>query len=387
MKKYLLPTAFLLASLSVSAQQDLFALTGKDVNTISFKDFRALDLKKGISGAEIFSVNSDAKVYSVARKGMVTEEKTSFNNSQTPNMATLAYNSFDNTLVYMPMFSSNIYILNPDTKEMKLVENSVVLNKSCDINSHITRMTTGYDGNIYAINNAGTQFIKIANKNGNYIVSDLGIIKDDASNGKNSFTEMLSGFGGDMVADSDNNFYVFAASGNVFKVSANDLTAKFLGKIQGLPDGYFVNGSAVNADNKVVIATAKGLSLFEVNMETLQANALNNDIKLPIYDLASKYFLNEKINATVLAGADIYPTKVTEQYFNVSIKNKALKGNLRVDVFDMGGKKVYSQNISSKSGVVEDRVQMNGLIEGAYIVAVSDESGKNILNKKILVTR
>ena len=52
----------------------------------------------------------------------------------------------------------------------------------------------------------------------------------------------------------------------------------------------------------------------------------------------------------------------------------------------MGGKKVYSQNISSKLGVVEDRVQMNGLIEGAYIVAVSDESGKNILNKKILVT-
>lgn len=51
----------------------------------------------------------------------------------------------------------------------------------------------------------------------------------------------------DMVADSDNNFYIFAASGNVFKVSAKELKAKFIGKIAGIPDNYSVNGSAVNA--------------------------------------------------------------------------------------------------------------------------------------------
>ena len=58
----------------------------------------------------------------------------------------------------MPMFSSNIYILNPKTKEITLVENNIARVSSCDINSHITRMATGYNGNIYAVNNAGTQF-------------------------------------------------------------------------------------------------------------------------------------------------------------------------------------------------------------------------------------
>ncbi len=45
---------------------------------------------------------------------------------------------------------------------------------------------------------------------------------------KNSFTSIESGFGGDMIADADNNFYVFATSGNVFKISTKDLKAKFV---------------------------------------------------------------------------------------------------------------------------------------------------------------
>ncbi len=111
-------------------------------------------------------------------------------------------------------------------------------------------MTTGYDGNIYALNNAGTQFLQVSKKGGQYVVNDLGIVKDDASNGRNSFTEMQTGFGGDMIADADHNFYVFAASGNVFKVSAKEMKAKFIGKIAGVPDNYSVNGSAVNAQEK-----------------------------------------------------------------------------------------------------------------------------------------
>jgi hypothetical protein len=73
------------------------------------------------------------------------------------------------------------------------VENNVARVTSCDINSHITRMTTGYDGNIYAINNSGTQFLQISRKGNQYVVNDLGIIKDDASNGKNSFTTIETG--------------------------------------------------------------------------------------------------------------------------------------------------------------------------------------------------
>lgn len=389
MKKHLFPLFLLLLGVNAQAQQDFYAITGKDTQAINFNDFRVMDPMNGTSGERIFTADSSSKVISQTRRGLVTEDKNSFNNSQAVTMAALAYDSSNNNLVYMPMFSSNIYVLNSKTKEITLVENNVARVTSCDINSHITRMTTGYDGNIYAINNSGTQLLQINKKGGQYVVNDLGIIKDDASNGKNSFTVMETGFGGDMVADADNNFYIFAASGNVFKVSVKELKAKFVGKIAGIPDNYSVNGSAVNAQGKVVIASAKGAPLFEVDLTTLEAKQLPGEQNLHIYDLASKYFVNDKVstNNKALVNLDIYPTRVNEQFVNVHVNNKNVKGNIKLNVFDMSGKNVMTEGLSVKDGSLDQKVYFKGLINGAYIVSLVDESGKVILNKKILITQ
>lgn len=388
MKKHLFPLFLLLLGANANAQQDFFAIVGKDTQGINFSDFRTMDTMNGTSGEKVFTADSSSKVTSQTRRGLVTEDKNSFNNSQAVTMAALAYDSSNNNLVYMPMFSSNIYVLNPQTKEITLVENNIVRVTSCDINSHITRMATGYDGNIYAINNSGTQLLQISKKGGQYAVNDLGIIKDDTANGKNSFTAMETGFGGDMVTDADNNFYIFAASGNVFKVSAKELKAKFVGKIAGIPDNYSVNGSAVNAQGKVVIASAKGAPLYEVDVLTLQAKQLPGEQNLHIYDLASKYFVNERVstNNKTLANLDIYPTRVNEQFVNVHVNNKNVKGNIKLNVFDMSGKNVMSEGLSVKDGSLYQKVYLKGLINGAYIVSITDESGKVILNKKILIT-
>ncbi|MFP3834991.1 T9SS C-terminal target domain-containing protein [Chryseobacterium sp. SIMBA_028] len=317
----------------------------------------------------------------------MAEERNSFNNSQAVTIAALAYDSSNNNLVYMPMFSSNIYVLNPQTKEITLVENNVAKVSSCDINSHITRMTVGYDGNIYAVNNAGTQLLQISKKGEEYVVNDLGIIKDDITNGKNSFTAIETGFGGDMIADADNNFYIFAASGNVFKVSIKELKAKFVGKITGIPDNYSVNGSAVNAQGKVVIASAKGAPLYEVDLMSLQAKQLPGEQNLHIYDLASKYFANDKRSSSnTVANLDIYPTRVDENYINVHLSNKNVKGSLKLNVFDLSGKNVMNENLLVKDGSLNQKVYFRGFINGAYIVSIADESGKIIFTKKILVT-
>ncbi|PWN60173.1 T9SS type A sorting domain-containing protein [Chryseobacterium oncorhynchi] len=387
MKKHLFPLFLLLLGINTQAQQDFFAITGKDTPGINFSDFRAMDGVNATSGEKFFTAESSAKVFSQARKGSLAEDRNSFNNSQAVTMAALAYDSSNNNLVYMPMFSSNIYILNPQTKEITLVENNVARVSSCDINSHITRMTAGYDGNIYAVNNAGTQLLQISKKGGEYVVNDLGIIKDDVSNGKNSFTAIETGFGGDMIADADNNFYFFAASGNVFKVSIKELTAKFMGKIAGIPDNYSVNGSAVNAQGKIVIASAKGAPLYEVDLMNLQAKQLPGEQSLHIYDLASKYFANDKkTSSNTIANLDIYPTRVDEHYINVHLNNKNVKGNLKLNVFDLSGKNVMNQNLSAKEGSLDQKVYLRGLISGTYIVSIADESGKIILTKKILVT-
>ncbi len=387
MKKHLFTLFLLLIGVNASAQQDFFALVGKDTPSITFNDFRAIDVANGVSGEKIFTSDSSARVFSQTNRGVVTEDKNTYNNAQATTMATLAFDSFNNNLVYMPMFSSNIYILNAKTKEITLVENNVARVTSCDINSHITRMTIGYDGNIYAINNAGTQFLQISRKGSRYTVNDLGIIKDDASNGKNSFTAIETGFGGDMIADTDNNFYVFATSGNVFKVSTKELKAKFMGKISGIPENYSVNGSAVNSKGKIVIASAKGASLYEVDLNTLQAKQIPGEQNLHIYDLASKYFANDKaISNNIFANLDIYPTRVDEKFINVNVNDKSVKGILTMNVFDLSGKNVMKENLSVKDGSLNQQIYLKSLVTGAYLVNITDESGKILLNKKILVT-
>ncbi|WBV59697.1 T9SS type A sorting domain-containing protein [Chryseobacterium camelliae] len=387
MKKHLFPLFLLLIGANVSAQQDFFALVGKDTPNIVFNDFRAIDGTSGISGEQIFAETSSARVFSQGRNGVITEDKNSYHNSQAVSMATLAYDSFNNNLVYMPMYSSNIYVLNTKTKEITLVENNVTRVTSCDINSHMTRMSTGYDGNIYAINNAGTQFLQISRRGNQYVVNDLGIIKDDASNGKNSFTMLETGFGGDMIADADNNFYVFSASGNVFKVSTQELTAKFVGKISGIPENYSVNGAAVNSQGKVVVASAKGAAFYEVDLKSLQAKQMAGEQNLHIYDLASKYFANDRMaSGNMLANLDIYPTRVDEQYINVNVNDKSVKGTLTMTIFDLSGKNVMKQNLSVKDGSLNQQVYFKNLVSGAYLVNITDESGKVLLNKKILVT-
>ncbi|SIQ36000.1 Por secretion system C-terminal sorting domain-containing protein [Chryseobacterium sp. RU37D] len=386
MKKLLFPLFLLALGANAQAQQDFFALVGKDTPNIIFSDFRAIDVTNGISGEKIFTADSPARVFSQNKKGIVTEDKNAYNNSQAVNMAALAYDPFNNNLVYMPMFSSNIYVLNSKTKEITLVENNLSKITSCDVNSHMTRMATGYDGNIYAINNAGTQFLQISRKGNQYIVNDLGIIKDDASNGKNSFTTIQTGFGGDMIADAENNFYVFSVSGNVFKVSTKELKAKFIGKISGIPENYSVNGSAVNAKGNVVIASAKGAPLYEVDLNTLQAKQLGGEQNLHIYDLASKYFANDKaVSGNVFANLDIYPTRVDEHFINVKVNDKAVKENIKFNVFDLSGKNVMMQNLSVKEGSLNQQIYLKNLVAGAYLVSITDESGKILLNKKILI--
>lgn len=387
MKKHLFPLFLLLSGVHIQAQQDIFAIAGKETPGIVFSDLRTIDATNGTSGQKVFTVDSPAKVFSQSRKGPVTEDKSTYAHSQAVTMAALAYDASNNNLVYMPMFSSNIYILNPNTQEITLVENAAVRVTSCDINSHITRMSAGYDGNIYAMNNAGTQFLQISKKNGQYTVSDLGIVKDDASNGKNSFTVMETGFGGDMISDSDNNFYVFSASGNVFKITTKELKAKFVGKIAGLPENYSVNGSAVNAKGKVVVASAKGAGLYEVDLKSLQAKLLPGEEKPHIYDLASKYFANDRITSSgTLAGIDVYPTRVDEHFIHINVNDKTVKGKIKLTVFDFSGKSVMKQDLIVKDGSMNQQVDLKNLVSGAYMVNITNEEGKILLNKKILVT-
>lgn len=382
MKKSLSTLILLLVGANSFAQQDIFALTGKGATNILFQDFRALDSKKGITEQILLSDKDQPRVYSTKLNKEIFEDKKSSANALASQMATLAVDGRGN-LVYMPLFSSNIYIMDSKTKDVTLLENNLSNPTACDTGSQFSRMTVGNDGNVYALSNSGSQLLKISNKDGKYAVTDLGIVKDDSGNGENLLSTMQTGFGGDMIADNDNNFYIFSVSGNVFKVAVKDMKAHFIGKVKGLAENFSINGAAVNAEGKIILASAKGGVLHTLNLETLQAEPMNVNINLPIYDLGSSYVFKSNKSVININKNDIYPTKVSDGFVNIRLGNSQ-KGNAQVKIYSSTGALVLNKNINNISNS-ENKIELGKLVSGIYIVNVESENGKTIISKKIIV--
>lgn len=389
MKKFLFPAILAFLGIQTNAQE-IFAITGKQVPQIIFNDLRALDLNKGTSGEIFFTEQSTPKVFSQNLQSNFAESKSSIHNSQTPSMASLALDVKANSMVFVPMFSSNIYVMNNRTKEITLVENQAIKSVACNVGSHITRMAATKDGNIYAMSNSGSQLIKISSENGKYLVQDLGSIKDISANPEISLSVMQTGFGGDMVADAANNLYVISAFNNIFKINLGSLSSEFVGKISGLPANYTTNGAAINAAGNIIIANAQGAGLYEVNFKSLEAKAIQGDFKMPIYDLASSYFLNDTEVSTpnnLITGIEIYPTKVNQQFFNIKINNEKVKGNLKVELVDYMGNKLMKQNINVLRNNSEFLIKLSNYNAGVYIVNMIDASGNTIFSNKIIIEK
>lgn len=387
MKKFLLPVVFAFSAIQTNAQE-IFAITGKQVPQIVFNDLRALDLNKGTSGEIFFTAESSSKIFSQTLQANFEEIKNSASNAQTPSMASLAFDKTNNSLVFVPMFSSNVYVMNMRTKQITLVENNAVKSVQCNVDSHITRMAATKDGSIYAMSNSGSQLIKISSDNGRYSVQDLGAIKDISASTEMSLSKMVTGYGGDMIADADGNLYVFSAFNNVFKIDVRNLTSEFMGTISGLPEKYTVNGAAVNLDGNVIVGNARGEGLYEINFKTLESKVIAGDFKMPIYDLASPYFLNDNTTSTttnVYTGIEIYPTKVNQQFFNIKINNEKVKGNFKVELADYIGNKLMKQNINVVRNNSEFKINLNKYNAGVYIVNLSDTNGNTIYSTKIVI--
>lgn len=382
MKKSLSTLILLFVGASSFAQQDIFALTGKESANIIFQDFRALDSKRGITENILLSGNDQPRIYSNKLNKEISEDKKSLANALASQIATLAVDG-NGKLVYMPMYSPNIYVLDAKTKDITLLENKLSNPTACDAGSQFSRMTMGSDGNIYTLSNSGSQLLKISSKNGKYEVTDLGIVKDDSGNGDNQLSKMQTGFGGDMIADDHNNFYIFSATGNVFKFNVNEMKAKFLGKVKGLPENFSTNGVAVNADGKIILASAKGGVLHSLKLETMQAEPMSGNINLPIYDLGSPYVLRSNKQVVNIDKNDIYPTKISEGFVNVKLTNSQ-KGNAQVKIYSSAGTLVLDKKINNISNS-ENRIELGKLVSGVYLVNVEAENGKSIISKKVIV--
>ena len=63
-----------------------------------------------------------------------------------------------------------------------------------------------------------------------------------------------------MVADDDGNIYFSLPATMCFRINIESKIATHLGVVSGLPGNFTINGAAVDAGNKIVVASATDAS-------------------------------------------------------------------------------------------------------------------------------
>ena len=318
-------------------------------------------------------------------------------------VAALAYDKKNNRLWYTPMFIDQLRYIDLKTQQVYYVNLPFTGKpvKSSDQGNIVTRMVIASDGYGYAMTNDGSQLIRFSTGK-KITITDLGRIADDQSNTTVSIHSSCSSYGGDMVADDDGNLYVFSARNHVFRINTETKVATHLAIVQGLPNGYSINGAAVTADNKIVVASAATASaLYEIDSR--------NWIASPIALNGTSYHTSDLANGNLLVSGNkntaepielmrskpvamnensrisIFPNPVTDNQFVLQF-GRLSAGSYTVQVTDVMGRQVLQQQINTSG---ENHVQKISLAKsvskGVYLVKLLDATSNTAYSSKIVV--
>lgn len=406
----LLSGSFLLTTLLSAQQADRFAYAMTDVPQQNgyWVHLRILNLETGVFSGPLLNGTAEKQVaFDAFTKKQITDF-TAVNKMGFPEqpafssgVAALAYDSKKGRVYYTPMFIDQLRYYDLKTQQVYYVTVPFTGKpvKTSDQGNNVTRMAIAADGNGYAMTNDAMQLIQFTT--GKKIqITDLGAIVDNPANKGVSIHSSCSSFGGDMIADDDGNLYVFSARNQVFKVNIESRVATHLGTVSGLPQGFTINGAAVNANNQVVIGSAiESASLFAVDIKTLAATPLKiNGLVSHTSDLANGNLLvsGNKPKATnvdlISKGNDvsdnrisIFPNPVTANQFNIQFTDTEA-GSYTVQVTDMMGRQLMQQNVTVSGDNQVHQIKLKSSVsKGVYLVKVTDAASKSIFSTKIVV--
>jgi len=372
----LLPVSLLITSAIFAQHSDRFAYAVTDMQdkTSSWSFLRKIDLKTG------------------AYSDVLSEFGAS--------VAAMAYDSRTNRLYYTPMFIDQLRYI--DLRTMKV--NSYELpftgqaQKSSDQGNIVTRMVIASDGNGYAMTNDGMQLIKFTTGKKLAII-DLGPIVDDQANKNISIHNSCSSYGGDMIADDDGNLYVFSARNNVFKINVDTKVATYVGVISGLPTGFSVNGAAVNANNKVLVASAAqaGVS-FLVDMKDLSVSPYTVSGSWQSSDLANSNLLvsgNKKQTDIAITSKAVeteqgnsitlYPNPVTANQFVMRFGDLQ-PGSYTIQITDVMGRQIHQQAVTISGDNQSQMIKLQpSTAKAVYMIKLMNASSKAVFSSKLIV--
>jgi hypothetical protein len=408
MRKSLLLT--LLSSILISAgysQTDRFAYVVTDVSKegINWSTLRKIDLQNN-SFSDILLNGNDQKqlAFDAATKKQMTSPLTDPRYGTLANaafgtgVAAIAFDKKNNRLYYTPMFIDQLRYVDLKTMNVYFVsgsENAALKTKASDQSNIITRMAFASDGYGYALTNDGTHLIQFTT--GKKInTTDLGTLVDAPSNNGISIHNSCSSFGGDMIADDDGNLYVFSARNHVFKVDIETKVATHLGAVSGLPEGFTINGAAVNENNQILVVSAtNNTGIYTVDSKTWNASVSEAGIPWRSSDLANSNLLQTRqvikpaelmasINETPNKKIQLYPNPVIDNKFAIQFNQP--EGNYTILVTDVLGRQtIKSVTAVNGKGQIESIQLPAATKKGVYLVKVVDQQSQTIFSKKILV--
>lgn len=372
MKKILLATTVLMTAYFTNAQ-DITAVTGLTKGRIEFNDFRTIN-SNDLNASKVLLSKSD-KVTIGAND---TEMSKICSCGQYIAAMTISQKG---DLFYLPMSGQKVMMINTASKEGSQ-HNFKGLAIGQDQANYFARMTTASDGYMYALNNAGTELLKISD---NGTVQNLGEVQGIVEKSK-SFEQATAVYGGDMIADAFGNIYVFSANQQVFKINPNNMSSEYLGQIKGLPENYTVNGAAVEKDGSVLLGTTSPFGLYTLDFNTLTAK-YKADYALAIYDLSSPYFLRQnESNMLADSGYSLYPTVVKNSELNITSKSDS-RDILTVSIWNLNEKQVYNNTISVRS-IGDYQLKLNGSLQpGIYVLKAVNQHGKEVINTKFTLIK
>ncbi len=363
---------------SIILALSLLFLNGQEVYSLAGEE------GKGIQFTGIDEIQSQKSIWEAATD--MKSEGLAFRNERfdAPNsklVASMAYDAKTQNIIYMPMMSSFVYFKNSKNGKLISIDGIEAISATtCNQGTQFSRMTMAADGMAYTLSNDFQELIQINPKTQQ--ISNLGAVKVAGFDAIKDH----SLWGGDMVADSQGNLYVISAKGNVFKISINSMQAQFYGQVQGLAEGYTTNGAAVLANGLIVVSNAKGQGVYTFDLKDLEASRSNLNTRAS-HDLASAFLIpvsSEEVSIENV-GIQIYPTIVRDKSLNVRSDND--HGKLNVQVYDMYAHLVDQFQLDQVKKGDALPLSLQKLRPNIYIVKIMDESGTEVLEQKITVSR
>jgi hypothetical protein len=257
-------------------------------------------------------------------------------------------------------------------------------------------MVIAPNGNGYAVTNDGKTFIQFTTGK-RHVIQQLGSLKDDPDNNDISIHSRANGFGGDMIADDDGNLYIIAASNHVFKIDVDTKVARHLGKIEGLPDNFTVNGAVVNAEGALLVSSAVADNSYYV-VDTKDWKATPFAITSSVYrssDLANSNFLSTNKTTTIATIArreilpnnalQLFPNPVTTNQFTLQFYNIPFD-DYTIEMTNVGGRSLLQKRVTIGAKSQAQTVALpSSFAKGTYLLRLVNRSNQSLYEQKVVV--